>query len=197
MAVEVSPTRTHATWKPRTTQAHYPFYRCKECGHVYANVDDAHEIALIDDGERSLRMDLPCGHETLAPTCHGAAMEPLEPIDWQEVDERFHFDYRFMGGYDNNCIEVSWTVKEEGCEPRWFAMKTFTGMQLKYIQPKKYPPVVFAYADEDAYVYCDRSPCQECQFRCKTGMELYCYVPSIGLIMHDLGRVTMLESTLK
>ena len=193
MAEEYSPTRTHATWKPRTTLAHYPFFVCEECGHVYANVDDAHEVTLIDDGERSLRIDLPYGHETPAPQCHGKPMKALEPISWEEADDRIHFDFQFLGGFNNNCTEVTWSIKEAGCEPRWFAIKSFTGFQLKYIQPKKYPPIVFAFADEDAYAYCNKSPCKECQFRCKTGMRLYCYVPSIGLLERDLGRQSMLD----
>ena len=44
-------------------------------------------------------------------------------------------------------------------DSRWFGLKTFTGMQHKYVTPKKWPPVVFALADEDAFAYCDKNPC--------------------------------------
>ncbi|MDO4854195.1 MAG: hypothetical protein Q4A43_02050 [Coriobacteriia bacterium] len=194
---DFSPTRTHASWKPRTTLSHIPFFICEDCGHVYANLDDAKEIELINDGERSLRIDLPYGHEAVAPSCHGKEMKPLAPINWEEVDDRIHFDYKILGGYNNNCTEISWKVGEPGCEPKWFALKTFTGMQMKYVQPKKWPPIVFAFADEDAFAYCDRNPCLECQFRCKTGMELYCYVPKIGLICRSMDRISMVKAGLR
>jgi hypothetical protein len=194
---EFSVTRTHSGWKPRTTTAHVPFYRCSECGHVYVNLDDSQEITLINDGERSLRMNLPYGHEPAEPWCHGKPMEALTPLKWEDYDDRIHFDYRLLGGLNNNCAEVSWKVGEPGCEPRWFAMKTFTGIQMKYIQPKKWPPLIFAFADEDAFGYCDRDPCQECQFRCKTGFELYCYVPSIGLICRSMDRISMVKAGLR
>ena len=56
---DFSPTRTHATWKPRVTAAHVPFFRCKTCGHVFAALDHGGEITLRNDGERSLIKEPP------------------------------------------------------------------------------------------------------------------------------------------
>lgn len=54
---------------------------------------------------------------------------------------------------------------------------------------KKWPPIVFALADEDAFAYCDKNPCVECTFRCKRGMEIYAYVDNIGLVILPLDRM--------
>ena len=34
-------------------------------------------------------------------------------------------------------------------------------------------PLLFALADEDAYVYCDKDVCLECTFMCKRGFVFY------------------------
>ena len=64
--------------------------------------------------------------------------------------------------------------------------ETFTGMQHKYVTPKKWPPVVFALADEDAFAYCDKNPCVQCTFRCKREFEIYAYVENIGMVVKHL-----------
>ena len=102
---EFSPTRTHATWKPRVSSAH----------------------------------------------CCGKPMERIELVDAADVEDRFKLTYQILGGMNNNCINVNWRSIDSTCKPRWFGLKTFTGMQHKYVTPKKWPPVVFALADEDAF----------------------------------------------
>ena len=67
-------------------------------------------------------------------------------------------------------------------------MKTFTGGQIKYLNSSK-KSVIFALADEDAYVYCDENPCLECTFRCKRGFEIYAYFKLIGLIKVPLDKM--------
>ena len=59
-------------------------------------------------------------------------------------------------------------------------------MQHKYVTPKKWPPVVFALADEDAFAYCDKNPCVQCTFRCKREFEIYAYVENIGMVVKHL-----------
>lgn len=186
---EYSPTRTHATWKPRVADAHAPFYRCSECGTVVRGVDGDADNALIDDGERSKIFEPSYVKSKFEISCCGKPMEPLEPIPVEEVADRFTMNYQIVGGLNSNGLNVTWSSKDASCKPRWFAVKTFTGVQTKYVQPKKWPPIVFAFADEDAFAYCSKNPCIECTFRCKSGMELYGYVEGIGLVYMTIDRM--------
>ena len=102
--------------------------------------------------------------------------------------EAAQLSYDVVGGFDANALRGFWKVREAGCEPRWFALKAFTGMQLKYVLPGKRAPIVFALGDEDAYAYCDEDPCVGCTFRCKRGFELYAYVEKIGLVAQSVHR---------
>lgn len=186
---EYSPTRTHATWKPRVTAAHVPYYRCSECGAVVRGVDGSVDITTTNDGERSLIFEPPYAHVDFQLSCCGKPMEQLEFVPAADVEDRFKFNYQILGGMNNNAIKIEWRSIDAECKPRWFALKTFTGVMTKYVQPKKWPPVVFALADEDAFAYCDKDPCVECTFRCKRGMEIYAYVENIGLIILPLDRM--------
>ena len=185
---EFSPTRTHATWKPRVTPVPVPYFRCSVCGAVLQGVDGDVEITMSDN-HRSQVAELPYAHTDFHPECCGKPMERLEGISYLEVKDKLDLDYQIVGSYDHNALRVTWKVVEPGYEPRWFAIKTFTGVMTKYVTPKKWPPIVFAFADEDAYAYCDEDPCLECTFRCKRGMEVYCYTPKIGLIVMPLERM--------
>lgn len=186
---EYSPTRTHATWKPRVTAAHVPYYRCSECCAVVRGVDGSVDITMTNDGERSLIFEPPYAHVDFQLSCCGKPMEQLELIPAADVEDRFKVNYQILGGMNNNAVKIEWRSIDAECKPRWFALKTFTGVMTKYVQPKKWPPVVFALADEDAFAYCDKDPCVECTFRCKRGMEIYAYVKNIGLIVLPLDRM--------
>ncbi len=186
---EFSPTRTHATWKPRITAAHVPYYRCSECGTIVGGIDGAVDITMTNDGERSLIFEPPYAHVQFQMTCCSKPMELVEPIPAAEVADRFKLDYQILGGMNNNAVKVEWRSIDATCRPRWFSLKTFTGIMTKYVQPKKWPPVVFALADEDAFAYCDKDPCVECTFRCKRGFEIYAYVENIGLVILPLDRM--------
>ncbi|MFR1640014.1 MAG: hypothetical protein ACLSVD_13165 [Eggerthellaceae bacterium] len=70
-------------------------------------------------------------------------------------------------------MECSWRISDDRFRIQWIALKTFTGSQLKYVLPKKRSPLLFALADEDAYVYCDKDVCLECTFMCKRGFVFY------------------------
>ena len=183
---EFSPTRTHATWKPRVSSAHLPYYRCSECGAVLAGIDGNVEITCTNDGERSLLFEPPYGHVDFKPNCCGKPMERIELVNAADVEDRFKLTYQILGGMNNNCINVNWRSIDSTCKPRWFGLKTFTGMQHKYVTPKKWPPVVFALADEDAFAYCDKNPCVQCTFRCKREFEIYAYVENIGMVVKHL-----------
>ena len=75
----------------------------------------------------------------------------------------------------------------------WVALKTFTGMQLKYVMPKKFPPLLFALADEDAFAYCNKIPCEECAFRCKSGFVFYANIKGLGIVRMSMDRISMLN----
>lgn len=101
--------------------------------------------------------------------------------------------YRIVGGYDANAVEVSWSIPaaladaaERPVRLAWVMLKTFTGLQVKYPLPGKHGPLVFALADEDAYVYCDEPVCKECTFRCKQGMVLYGAFEGLGVVRQPL-----------
>lgn len=186
---EFSPTRTHATWKPRVTSAHVPYYRCSECGAVVQGIDGSVDNSMTNDGERSLIFEPSYAHIDYSLSCCGKPMEKLTALSAAEVADRFKINYQIMGGMNNNCVKIDWRSIDSSCKPRWFALKTFTGIMTKYVQPKKWPPIVFALADEDAFAYCDKDPCVECTFRCKRGMEIYTYVDNIGLVVLPLDRM--------
>lgn len=179
---EYSPTRTHASWKPRVSDAHVPYFRCSECGTIVSAIDGPQANDLINDGERSL-INVPAyANNEFHPECCGKPMERLNLIPAEDVEDKIVLKYTILGGMNNNAIEVTWNSKDTACKPRWIALKTFTGVMMKYVMPKKWPPIVFALADEDAFAYCDKDPCIKCTFRCKRGMELYAYVETLGLV---------------
>ena len=59
--------------------------------------------------------------------------------------------------------------------------------------PKKFPPLVFALAAEDAFAYCNKIPCEECAFRCKSGFELYALIEGVGIVKRSMDRISMLN----
>ena len=62
-------------------------------------------------------------------------------VDADELPEGVVFDYHIDGGFNNNAVIVTWKIQDASrYRIRWVALKTFTGMQLKYIMPKKFPP---------------------------------------------------------
>lgn len=186
---EFSPTRTHSTWKPRVNAAHVPYFRCPACGAILGGIDGNVELTLTNDGERSLIIEPPYAHVEFNPVCCGKPMERLEPIPAEDVTDKFKLNYQIVGGLNNNALNITWNSKDPAAKPRWFALKTFTGVMTKYVMPKKWPPIVFAFSDEDAFAYCDKNPCVECTFRCKRGMEIYAYVETVGLVILPLDRM--------
>ncbi len=191
---EYSVTRTHATWKPRVSAAHVPYYRCSECGAVVGGIDGAVDITMTNDGERSLIFEPPYAHASFQLSCCGKPMEALELIPAESVEDRFKLNYQICGGMNSNAIKVDWRSIDASCKLRWVSLKTFRGIMTKYVEPKKWPPLVFALADEDAFAYCNKNPCIECTFRCKSGMELYAYVENLGLVTLSIDRMAVVGS---
>ena len=113
---EYSPTRTHATWKPRVTSAHIPYFHCTECGAVVQGIDGAVDNQLINDGERSLILMPSYAHVEYQLTCCGKPMEQLQPITAAEVEDRFKLNYQIMGGLNNNCVKIDWRSVDSTCK---------------------------------------------------------------------------------
>lgn len=176
---KVSPTRTKATWKPGITNDPIPFFRCSTCGAIVCGLDGVNGIEQGGGLERRPDAKLPYASNTFSPSCCGTPMEMINNTSTHTAEE-LGLTYKMVGGFDINAMRVSW--KFGGPAPRWVALKTFTGMQMKYVLPKKNPPLVFAFGDEDAYAYCDEDPCVNCTFHCKRGFEIYAYYEDAGLI---------------
>ena len=149
-----SVTRTKATWKPRVIDVDPPVFRCPVCGAVLLGVAGRKAAAFSGTG-RTLVGEPPYAHLDAAPSCCGRAMEQLEATAAAELPPGIVLDYAIVGGYNNNAVKLVWDIDRPGCSLAWAALKTFTGVQLSYVMPKKRSPLVFALADEDAYAYCD------------------------------------------
>lgn len=182
---QYGPTRTRATWKPRVAENDLPFYIGENAESVFLGINGA-EASLYEGSHRS-RLFIPdYAHMSAESVPEGlSAIEHFPTPEEAGVD----LDYKIVGGFETNALRVSWT-NTPAARLRWAALKTFTGIQVKYAQPGKYPPLVFAFADEDAYVYCDRAACVECSFRCKSGFMLYAYFEGVGIVAMPLSRAS-------
>lgn len=166
---EYGPRRSRATRKPSATCPETTFYRCPRCGRLFQELDRRGE-----------------GEE---PCCCGGAMERLEPVAPEDLPGGVSLDYRIVGGYNDNAVQFFWQDADQENRLEWVYLRTFTGGCIKYPPEKKRPPIIFPLADEDAYAYCDQSPCLECVFRCKRGFILYAYLSGVGLAELPIDRM--------
>lgn len=163
------PRRCRASSKPQCQSPEPVFWRCAHCGAMFQTIGGEGQSNSI--------------------SCCNQFMEELIPIPVAELPREMELDYKIVGSFNENAVQVFWN--EAGYRPEWLYLKTFTGGQIKYLSDKKHPPVVFALADEDAYAYCDKDPCVECTFRCKRGFVLYGWSTSIGLAKLPLERMAL------
>lgn len=215
-----SNTRTKATWKPRVGDEDLPFYeRGKGCD-AYLGLGDETPAFLSDLGRNPVfnlpyanagqaktgedgsawpddNPENPAlGREATSlngdpeEAGNNEALSRVQLLGLEDVPEGVFLDYSIVGGYNNNAVELSWRIDDPAYSLQWAALKTFTGMQLKYVTPKKRSPLIFALADEDAYVYCDESPCLECVFMCKRGFVLYARINGLGIVKIPLTRAS-------
>lgn len=110
--------------------------------------------------------------------------------DWQEEapklpgeSTRYTLRYSIVGGKDHHCFDV-WV---EGAEAdkhdiEWIYIRSVMGGQIKMIKPERDAHVLFAMAEDDAYMFCTNDPCIMCSFGCKLGFEFYAYSKSEGLL---------------
>lgn len=162
-----SPQRSRAPSKPQLTSPDITFYSCEICTNIVQSINPGSKCDLL---------------------CCNKKLKIIRPIKDQDVAKKISLDYKIMGGYNSNVIKVYWKEKKEGIKVKWIYLRTFTGGQIKYVNKNK-KSFVFALADEDAYVYCDESPCLECTFRCKRGFEIYAYIEKIGLVKMPIDRM--------
>ena len=182
-------TRTRATWKPRVTDADLPFF-IDEAGNTLLALSGDTEASYSGTG-RTLVGEPPFAHINDASETHNTAAEIVEAAD---LPEGIEVDYQINGGFNNNAIYLKWHIADrQKYQLTWVALKTFTGMQLKYVMPKKYSPLLFALADEDAFVYCNKTPCEECAFRCKSGFVFYANIKGLGIVRLSVDRISMLD----
>lgn len=182
-----SPIRSKATWKPRIADGDPRFF----------SVGGAPAVPLGDTGAtfceagRAPVAVLPC-HNCDAAAGH-PGVEALSLLEPSALPQDATLSYRIVGGYNANAVEVHWELPASATGPTgeplqliWVMLRTFTGLQVKYPLPGKRPPLVFALADEDAYVYCDEPVCRECTFRCKQGFALYAAISGLGIVRMPL-----------
>lgn len=153
--LQFGPLRSRAARKPWPECPDIVIYRCRHCGRLYQELD-----YTVPEQE---------------PACCDMPMERLMPLQLDAVSAEIHVDYKIIGGFNQNAVQVFWEIKAAEHKPEWILLKTFTGGYIKYVTLNKRPPVVFPLSDEDAYVYCNRSICLQCVFRCKRGFAIYFY----------------------
>lgn len=167
---EFGPLRSRAARKPWPECPDIIIYRCSLCGRLYHAL--GYEVPVHD------------------PACCGISMERLNPLRLDEVAPEINIDYQIVGGHNQNAVQVFWKTKQQGDNPEWVLLKTFSGGYIKYVTSKKKPPIVFPLADEDAYVYCDEPVCLQCVFRCKRGFIIYVYIKTKGLVEAPLEKMS-------
>ena len=164
------PRRSWATRKPWPECPDVTIYRCNHCSRLYQALD--------------------YGVPPQVAWCCGSPMERMEPLHLEDVSPEIEVDYKITGGYNENAVQVFWKTKQPEDNPEWVLLKTFTGSYIKYITSEKRPPMVFALADEDAYVYCGQDLCLECVFRCKRGFVIYLYIKTKGVLEVPIERMS-------
>lgn len=167
METTARPIRTKNGWKPRVSNADLVFL--KESNFTALLLDGHAPGYYEDDGARS---------SIFVPPYVAASDEKHAAISRRDrcvfcSDSGIRLQPEIIGGYDAPAIRVSFTMDSNGNPPLWIALKTFTGIQVKYLRPDDCSPVTFALADDDAYCYCAKNPCEECAFQCKNGYILY------------------------
>lgn len=109
---------------------------------------------------------------------------------WEKVEaklsgecEKYNLRFSIVGGKDNHCFEVWVEGADAGNHDiEWLYVRSVMGGQMKMILPDRDAHVLFAMAEDDAYMFCTNDPCIMCSFGCKLGFEFYAYSRSEGLL---------------
>ena len=151
------------------------FYRCPECGGIIIANSVRHNHENPDKYPDVF--------------CCGKPLLPLEVCTDQEILDSHSMKFVIFGGYERNSVRIE---VDGGFHPmnqdhriEWIYMRTFQGGQLKILAPGSRSFANFSFADNDAFVYCDRDICrmgrEHCQFLCKRGMVVYAFCNRHGL----------------
>lgn len=163
--------------RPSFRTGHPVFFRCPTCGAM-SIVNHP-----VDHGGSEMTIE-----------CCGVELRALPVCDEGDLYDEHRLRYKVLGGLDHNALRL---VIGGGLHPmdhhhsiEWVYLRTFQGGQLKYLTKGRRSIVQFAFADEDAYVYCDRQLCKMgndlCQFQCKRGLTAYAYCSQHGLFSMTL-----------
>ena len=183
---EALSTRCRISHRPPFRTAEPVFYRCGECGNV---------IVMN-------RREGGAGESETTVSCCGTELPALIPEDAGDAREEHRMRYTVFGGFEHTSTNVS---VDNGAHPmnaehriEWIYMRTYQGGQLKMLPFPGKSSASFSFAEEDAYVYCDRDICkmgrEHCQFQCRRGMMAYAYCNVHGLFSIKLGEKEVLDS---
>ena len=186
-----SATRCRATWKPRISDDKVPFFSCNDGKVLLMGIAGDEEVSFSGEG-RTLIGKMPYASISQSLKSSNLCSDAELPLQTSvSLPSTIQLDYQLIGGYNNNALVVSWCLQNDNYSLSWIALKTFTGMQLKYNTPRKINSLTFAFAAEDAYAYCDKDPCQECVFMCKRGFIIYAMIKNYGVVEIPLTRVSL------
>lgn len=136
-----------------------------------------------------LTIDVAANRTSQRLDCCGRTMKHLLA---QTPDGAHHLTLTIRGGFESNSLSV--TVGQPAHPMTlqhhiaWMYLHTFQGGQLKFMVPGEESTAMFALADKDAYVYCDRAVCKgrDCKFNCKRGFCVWVYCNQHGLWHYSL-----------
>lgn len=171
--------RCRMSHRPPFQVAEPSFYRCDTCGGLMVQHNRA---------ERS------AGTGAISCGLCGIPMRMLDPLPGNETAKSHSLSYTVFGGFEHNAIEVGIACDQdepvEGHQLEWVYLHSFQGGQMKFLSDGVRPLMRFAFADDDAYSYCDRPVCRMghefCQFSCKRGFAVYAYCSTCGLMRWPL-----------
>lgn len=136
-----------------------------------------------------LLIDVTASDKAQSPDCCGY---PMIQLLAQAPDAAHHLTLTVRGGFENNSLSVSVGQPAHPMTHQhhivWVYLYTFQGGQLKFMTPGEESTVMFALADKDAYVYCDRAVCKghDCKFNCKRDFCVWVYCNQHGLWHYSL-----------
>ena len=130
-----------SSWKPRISFEDVPFFHCSVCNKTLMGVDSGVPTHYTGE-DRDPMITHPYMNWGSVPNCCGQEMERIIPKALSELPNDFSIDYEITGGFGTNLIRLIWDSNDEETTPDWVALKTFTGMQIKYRLPQQSPSFV-------------------------------------------------------
>ena len=168
------PTAYMSSRRPPYRTEEPAFYRCSVCGGV--------RVLFFPAGAHPEA-------EKEAGRCCGRPLTLLLPQQEPGPNTMHAMKYVIFGGSSHNAIRVEIGAGRhpmtEEHRVEWIFLHTFQGGQMKYLPLRGESAALFAMANEDAFVFCDRDVCrmgwEHCLFQCKRGHTAYAYCSQDGL----------------